>query len=223
MIAQQTSAMVIAGPDRVADAKHAIELGADMVISDDGLQHYRLYRDCEIAVIDGSRRLGNGYLLPAGPLRESSKRLQQVNLLLINQRPGSTVHTSVLDNSLSYRVVVNELRSLKNNARRTLESLRGQQVHVVTGIGNPQAFIAALQASGIKVLSRILPDHATFKQDDLRFGDALPVLMTAKDAVKCHKLDAGGNCWVVDAAAVLDDITATTVVNRIRALTQAHH
>lgn len=216
LIAQLTGVTVVAGPDRVADARRAIELGADLIVSDDGLQHYRLQRDCEIAVMDGSRMLGNNHLLPAGPLRESSKRLQRADLLLINRRAENAIHKSTLQSNLQYHIVLNQLRSLKTDERRSLDILRDQQVHVVTGIGNPQAFIAALQAQGIRVLPRLLGDHAKLAQQDIRFGDALPVLMTAKDAVKCGKLDVS-NCWVVDAEAMLDDATAVTVLDRIQA------
>ncbi len=217
LIAQQTNAIVVVGPDRVSDAQRAIELGADIIISDDGLQHYRLHRDCEIAVIDGSRMLGNGYLLPAGPLREASRRLKFVDLLLINQRTETPIHTSALQDYLQYRVTLRHLRSIKTGEVRALDSLRGQQVHVVTGIGNPHAFINALQQLGIKVLPRILPDHATITRGDIHFGDALPVLMTAKDAVKCQALDFGNHYWIVEADAVLDDTVAAAVIDRIQA------
>ena len=220
LIAQQTGVIVIAGPDRVADAEHAIQLGADIIISDDGLQHYQLHRNCEIAVMDGSRMLGNGYLLPAGPLRESPARLRHVDLLLINRRDNNAIHSTVLQNSLQFRVVPTRLRSLKTGEQRSLRTLHGQQVHVVTGIGNPHAFITALRAQGIKVLPRVLEDHARFTQRDLQFGDALPVLMTVKDAVKCSRLDAGDNCWMVDAEAVLDNATAAAILDRIQATIQ---
>ncbi len=221
LIAQQTNAIVVVGPDRVSDAQKAIELGADIIISDDGLQHYRLHRDCEIAVVDGSRMLGNGYLLPAGPLREKSKRLKSVDLLLINQRDETPVHISVSRNYLQYRVTLRQLRSVKTGEVRALDTLRGQQVHVVTGIGNPHAFIRALQHMGIKVLPRILPDHALITKNDIHFGDALPVLMTAKDAVKCQLLDLENHYWIVEADAILDDQVAAAVVDCVQASIQA--
>lgn len=220
LIAQQTGVAVVAGPDRVADAQRAIELGADIIISDDGLQHYRLFRDCEIVVMDGDRKFGNGFLLPAGPLRELPARLQRADLLLVNQR-GASMHASVLKEALQYRVTADGMRALTGSECRSLETLRGQQVHIVTGIGNPRSFISALQATGIKVLPRILPDHARFTPQDLQFGDALPVLMTAKDAVKCRQFDAGGNCWVVEAVVKMDDATAAIILNCIRA--KLHH
>lgn len=223
LVAQQTNAMVVAGPDRVAAAKLAIERGTDIVISDDGLQHYRLFRDCEIAVLDGSRMLGNQYLLPAGALRESVRRLQTVDLVLVNRRTGSQVHASVLEGALQYRVISREIRALNSNEKRAIETLRGQQVHVVTGIGNPQSFIAALKAQGIRVLPRLLADHAAFTRQDLQFGDALPVLMTAKDAVKCRRLDVVGNYWVVEAVAEVDDATTAAILDCIRSSIHRRH
>ena len=222
VIAQQVDAIVVAGPDRVINAERAIELGAEVIISDDGLQHYHLHRDCEIAVVDGSRLFGNGFRLPAGPLRESPRRLQTVDLVLINQRDvpagNQDVHFSVLNGNASYRVKLTRLRSIKSDSSREIESFRGQQVHVVTGIGNPKAFVKALQERGIKVVPHILPDHAKFTQQDICFGDELPVFMTAKDAVKCRRLEIDGRYWVVDAQAVLDDDVANSVIDRIHTI-----
>ena len=94
LLAQRTSAIVVAGPDRVADARLAIELGAEVVLSDDGLQHYRLARDCEIAVIDEQRGLGNGRLLPAGPLRERRTRLSSVDLVVLTRRTSGEARSA---------------------------------------------------------------------------------------------------------------------------------
>jgi len=220
LIAQQTDVIVIAGPNRVASARRAIELGADVVISDDGLQHYRLHRDCEIAVIDGVRRVGNGYLLPAGPLREPPSRLKEVDLVLINRRTGIS-GSPIWDGNAEYRVELRNIRSIKTGEIRQLDNLAGQQVHAVTGIGHPQSFISALQVRGLKVLARILPDHADISLSDIQFGDALPVLMTAKDAVKCRRhMDHHGledRYWAVDAEALLEDAVTATVLSCIQA------
>lgn len=212
LVAQQTSAIVVVGPDRAADAHQAIALGADIIISDDGLQHYRLQRDVEIVVLDSSRMIGNGWLLPVGPLRESPSRLQQVDLVLVNQRDNSTV--AELDSGRpGYRVVVTQLRALTTERTQPLDALRGQSVHVVTGIGNPQAFLNALINHGLTVIPHVLPDHARFAAADIQFNDTLPVLMTAKDAVKCRKLGVDDRYWVVDAQAVLDDTTTRRVID----------
>ena len=215
LIAQQTSALVFAGPDRVASAESAIAAGAELIISDDGLQHYRLQRDGELVVVDNSRMLGNGCLLPAGPLRESERCLRRVDLVLLNRRNETQPNTLNLP-TLEFKVRLTQLRSLKTGEQRVLQSLRGLQVHVVTGIGNPQAFIAALQTHGLKVDARVLPDHAAFKLDDIQFGDALPVLMTEKDAVKCRALAVTANHWAVGAEALLDATTAAAVLRCVQ-------
>jgi tetraacyldisaccharide 4'-kinase len=182
------------------------------------LQHYRLHRDCEVAVIDGSRQLGNGYLLPAGPLREPASRLNEADLVLVNQRDASASNSlSPIRTDFSFRVELRGLRSLKTNELRSLQSLSGQLVHVVTGIGNPDSFLNALKAYGIQAVARVLPDHAAIRLGDLQFDDALPVLMTAKDAVKCAKLHVDERYWVVDADAVLDDIATHKLIAGIEA------
>ncbi len=202
LIAQQTNAMVYAGPDRVAAARQAIAAGAEVIISDDGLQHYRLQRDVELVVIDASRMFGNGRLLPAGPLREPQTRLQSADLVLLNQR-GVTAMPPIQEPHVAYRVGLTRLRSLRSGELRELSSLRGQQVHVVTGIGNPESFINALRQHDIRLDARILPDHAALTVDDIEFGDALPVLMTEKDAVKCRRF-VGARHWAVGAEVLLD-------------------
>ncbi|MES1195824.1 MAG: tetraacyldisaccharide 4'-kinase, partial [Steroidobacter sp.] len=188
----------------------------------DGLQHYRLHRDFEIAVVDGSRLLGNGFLLPAGPLRELPERLQSVDLVFINQRDVQSAnhddHLPVLNNKARYRVKLTQLRSIKSNMLWEIASFHGQEVHVVTGIGNPSAFLEALQEQGIKVIPRILPDHAGITQQDIYFADTLPVFMTAKDAVKCGKLDIDERYWIVDAQAVFDEDVASLVIDRLQTI-----
>ncbi len=195
LIAQQTQAIVIAGPDRVANARQAIAEGAELIISDDGLQHYRMQRDLELVVVDNSRMFGNGFLLPAGPLREPVKRLQEADLVLLNQRDDS--RSARLDlPSVTYRIRLGNLRALKSEAIRAVAELNGQTVHVITAIGHPQSFISALEQLGLHVDARILPDHARLSRADIEFNDDLPVLMTEKDAVKCQHI-ADSRHWAV--------------------------
>ena len=195
LIAQQAQAIVIAGPDRVANARQAIAEGAELIISDDGLQHYRMQRDLELVVVDNSRMFGNGFLLPAGPLREPVKRLQEADLILLNQRDDS--RPARLDPpSVTYRIRLGNLRALKSEAIRAVAELNGQTVHVITAIGHPQSFISALEQLGLHVDARILPDHARLSRADIEFNDDLPVLMTEKDAVKCQHI-ADSRHWAV--------------------------
>ncbi|HSN70472.1 MAG TPA: tetraacyldisaccharide 4'-kinase, partial [Steroidobacteraceae bacterium] len=185
LLAQESQAIVVAGPDRLAAADRAVALGADVVLSDDGLQHYALARDFEIAVVDGERLLGNGLPLPAGPLRESQARLQEVDVVLLNERgthrdPGDTAQQLGLDRDdvIAFRVVPGPARSLTSGEVRALETFRGRRVHALAGVGHPQAFFAALEGEGL-VLERHAPgDHAALRKVDLDFGDGAPVLMT---------------------------------------------
>jgi tetraacyldisaccharide 4'-kinase len=214
LIATLSGAPVIAGPDRVADARRAIANGADVIISDDGLQHYRLARDIEIAVVDGARMFGNGQLLPAGPLRESTSRLDSVSAVAVTLRAGQASAPIDLEKyrPITVRSEISEARSLTSSELRPLRSFSGLRVHALAGIGNPEAFFAALRAHGLKVDGRSLPDHARLSPAELIFGDDAPVFMTEKDAVKCLKF-ADKRCWVVPIQTEVEG--AEKVLSRI--------
>lgn len=198
MMARRTAAIVVAGPDRIAAANRAIELGARVILSDDGLQHYRLRRDLEIAVIDKVRGVGNGWLLPAGPLREPPARLRSVALLVETQRTevATAPHAYLAPRSVLAQLRLVEAVALTGTERRALETFRGQRVHALAAIGNPAAFFSALQELGIAVTTHAYPDHATLTREMIEFDDDMPVLMTEKDAVKCRHL-AGARHWLV--------------------------
>ncbi len=214
LIAQQTQAIVIAGPDRVANARQAIAEGAELIISDDGLQHYRMQRDLELVVVDNSRMFGNGFLLPAGPLREPVKRLQEADLILLNQRDDS--RPARLDPpSVTYRIRLVNLRALKSEAIRAVAELNGQTVHVITAIGHPQSFISALEQLGLHVDARILPDHARLSRADIEFDDDLPVLMTEKDAVKCQHI-ADSRHWAVTTQVQLSTVDEAQLIQCVQ-------
>jgi len=198
LIAQRTGCMVVADPDRVAAVNRAIDLGADVLISDDGLQHYRLQRDFEIAVVDGTRGFGNGWLLPAGPLRESRGRLKRVDAVVMTEREGSSVvrHELAKWRPVHARNTLGDARSMQTSEARPLASFRGVRVHAVAAVGNPESFFAGLRNHGIDVAAHPFPDHANLATEDLDFNDDWPVLMTEKDAVKCRRF-AHDRCWVV--------------------------
>ena len=186
LLAQRTGALVVAGPDRVAAARKAIERGAEIVLCDDGLQHYRLARDAEIAVIDERRGLGNGRLLPAGPLREPASRLNSVDVRVRTRRSAASMTLkSAGGRSVVAIPTLREAISVATGERRPLERFSGVRVHAVAGIGNPQAFFDALTEAGVKVDPHPLPDHSRLSVSHLAFPDGAPVLMTEKDAVKC--------------------------------------
>ena len=201
LLAQRTSSPVAAGPDRVAAAKLLLErCSVDVLLADDGLQHYRLGRRFEIGIVDGLRGLGNGLCLPAGPLREPPGRLDAVDAIVVNS--GGWGHGDV------YRAALVPVRvvRLSDGATRDLDDFRGSEVHAVAGIGHPKRFFALLERSGVTVDPRPLSDHATIREADLSFDDTAPVLITEKDAVKCRSF-APANVWavIVDLAFEGDD------------------
>jgi tetraacyldisaccharide 4'-kinase len=189
MLAARTGCPMCVGPDRAgAVAALLAHTDVDIVISDDGMQHYALGRDLEIAVIDGERRLGNGFLLPAGPLREPRSRLKSVDMVVVNGEGRHGEHSMMV-----YQPVVSDLRE---NDARSIEVFAGQSVHAVAGIGNPQRFFDLLADYGLQVTPHPFPDHHRFEAADLHLEPQQPIFMTEKDAVKCRRF-ACENCWVV--------------------------
>lgn len=185
---------VAVGRDRPAAAALLIRAGCDVVIADDGLQHYRLARDVEICVIDGQRGFGNGRLLPAGPLREPLLRLVTTDLRVCNGGERMGAYTMQLRGG--------EACSLTDDTRQALTAFTGQRVHAVAAIGHPARFFDSLRAYGILPVEHAFPDHHAFVPADLRFADELPVLMTDKDAIKCRRFAQPG-WWRVPVQAEL--------------------
>lgn len=198
LMAKETACPVAVHPDRVAAALKVVADGANLVIADDGLQHYRLARDVEIAVVDGARGLGNGRLLPAGPLREPPWRLGGVDRVLVHDARGqSRAPELALDQEpLRFHLDIVGVCRLDGSESRHIDEFRGRTVHAVAGIGHPERFFDMLEHFGLDVLRHPLPDHAIIGLDDLEYDDDFPVLLTEKDAVKCRSLDVA-NCWYV--------------------------
>jgi tetraacyldisaccharide 4'-kinase len=222
LLAAESLGIVVAGPDRVAAARRAIERGADVIVCDDGLQHYPLARDCELAVVDAVRGLGNGRLLPAGPLREPATRLSKVDALVLRAPDpalGLRVTTRIIagaESMASFAVVPTVVRSLQSGEERPLAAFAGQSVHAVAGIGYPEGFFATLRGAGLAVIPHPLPDHTPISAATFQFGDALPVLMTGKDAVKCRGLN-DPKLWVVAAEAVVEPAQAAALLAIVEA------
>ncbi|MGD9356105.1 MAG: tetraacyldisaccharide 4'-kinase [Chromatiales bacterium] len=208
VIAQQTGCPVCASPSR-ADAAHALleHDDCDVIISDDGLQHYALGRDIEIVVIDGDRRFGNGMLLPAGPLRESPRRLRRVDFVIVNGHCSDTEQCLRLEPGPLVNLVTGETRPLAN--------FRGESVHLVTGLGNPQRFIDMLRDAGLDADQQLFPDHHDYRPDDFAFGDELPVIMTAKDAVKIRPF-ADHHYWYLRLEVKPPVDVIDQILNRLR-------
>jgi len=194
LLAGITGCPMAVGPDRVAAAEALLKYNdCDLVISDDGLQHYALRRDIEIVVIDGVRRFGIGFMLPAGPLREPVSRLQETDLLVVNGIGGPGEYPMKLK--------AGEVHNLHDEGMtKELSDFRDRKVHAVAGIGNPERFFQSLRQSIRRVEEHAFPDHYRYRAGDIRFDDDAPVLMTAKDAVKCRRY-ASGNEWYVPVSA----------------------
>lgn len=199
LIARQTAAPVIICRNRASAVRSLLQTTqCNIVVSDDGLQHYGLYRDIEIAMLDGVRRLGNGYCLPAGPLREPPKRLLETDYVLVTDGdPGAgeyrislTIHTA--------QQVASQRQEMKS-----LLCFKGDPVHAVAGIGHPERFFNALESVGLNIIRHPLPDHHVIQPSDISFDDNREVLVTEKDAVKCQSF-ASDHVWSVPVDVVPD-------------------
>jgi len=207
---RQSGVPVAIGRERPEAARLLVDAGCDLVLADDGLQHHRLGRDVEICVIDGERRLGNGHLLPAGPLREPASRLATVDFIVVN---GGVPRGGEIVMQLEGGVAVN---MADDSLTAPLADFAGRPAHAVAGIGNPARFFASLAAQGIAVHGHPFADHHAFTRDDFTFADGCPVLMTDKDAVKCRAF-ARPNWWRVPVRAILPEPFYDAVAARIRA------
>src|SRR5690606_5460474 len=195
----------------------------DVIISDDGLQHYAMPRHMEIVVLDGARMLGNGLLLPAGPLREAAQRLQEVDHVVINGSiPQSFAALTSVPRS-SMHLQPSAWVNLRTGDRVALDTLvRGtsEQLHALAGIGNPQRFFNSVRELGYDPLCHPFPDHYQYSAQDLRFSDDVTVVMTGKDAVKCEHF-AGPNYWYLAIEAQLQPEFEQYFLQRVRELMKA--
>lgn len=207
MLAQQTGAPVVVDPDRPAAARWLIErLQCDIVIADDGLQHYALGRELELVVVDGARGFGNRHCLPRGPLREPLQRLTEVDALIGNGglaaiADGDGKGVPRFSMTLSPRA----WRHLRSGARHPVESAPFSletPVAALAGIGHPQRFFDTLDALNVPFQAHAFGDHHRFSSADLPAAPTI-VVMTAKDAVKCAAF-ADERCWVLEVEATPD-------------------
>lgn len=208
--------VVVAGVDRVAAAQRAVEQGADIIVCDDGLQHLRLARDVEIAVVDAGRGLGNGMLLPAGPLREPAARLSSVDALVLTERGSSRTRRAIqrAPRSVIARLRSGEAVNLRSGERRALAAFRDGPVHAIAGIGHPQAFFDALRDAGLDVEAHPIGDHVALDAHALPFPSGATVLMTEKDAVKCREFAEAG-WWFVELSVSVGQAEADALVEGI--------
>ncbi|MBI5613018.1 MAG: tetraacyldisaccharide 4'-kinase [Gammaproteobacteria bacterium] len=208
LLARRTRCPVAAGPDRAAAGRLLLqERRCDVVVSDDGLQHYRLARDIEIAVIDGARRFGNGRCLPAGPLRERIGRLSEVDIRVTNGAPAA--------DELGMQLVPVGFRELvSGRVEARLPALAGP-LHALAGIGQPPRFFRQLRALGLAIVEHAFPDHHHYTAADLAFAENVSLLMTEKDAVKCERFARPG-WWAMAVDARPDDRLGAAVLKLLK-------
>ncbi|MNZ29476.1 Tetraacyldisaccharide 4'-kinase [compost metagenome] len=186
MIVQRCGVPLMIDPDRPRAVQALLaEEPLDLILCDDGLQHYRLARDLELVLVDAARGLGNGRCLPAGPLREPAERLVAVDAVLHNGAVSDP------EGAFSFVLRPSALVNLASGQVRPVEHFApGQTVHALAGIGNPQRFFATLEALHWRPIPHVFPDHAAYSAGQLQFSPPLPLLMTEKDAVKCRAFAA---------------------------------
>jgi len=211
LISRRTGCPMFVAPNRVAAAYALLEKSdCDVIISDDGMQHYALGRDIEIAVVDGKRRFGNGCCLPAGPLREPPSRLATVDLVIVNGASESNEH--------SMHISIGEAVNLHNpELTHNLEEFSGEQVHAMAGIGCPQRFFQLLKDHGLQLIEWVFPDHYQFVKADITPDDELLVFMTEKDAVKCRHF-AQPRHWYLPIDVNVDDAFSDRLTELLRGL-----
>ena len=184
-MARESKAMVCVCKNKAKAAELLIDSGAELIISDDGLQYYKLERDHEIVVIDSTRLLGNGYHLPAGPLRESSDRLNSVDLILFNGDQNEQHNLCIGSTpTLNFSIENEYLVNLNTSDKLKLKDFKGQTFKVLAGLGNPEKLYKKIEDHGIKIIPIITEDHGVINLDKLHKEDSYPLLMTPKDAVK---------------------------------------
>ncbi|WP_211830469.1 tetraacyldisaccharide 4'-kinase [Kistimonas asteriae] len=204
MLAEMTGVPVVIDPDRPSAARYLLSHHeCDVIISDDGLQHYALVRHIEMVVLDGARWLGNGRCLPAGPLREPADRLAAVDFIIANGKPVAEVD-EVTCNIMT--LVPTRLVNLKSGKPMPVSDWGelDEPVHAVAGIGNPGRFFESLKSLGFTVKEQAFPDHHAYGSEDFAFAGGQPVIMTAKDAIKCRRF-AHDNWWYLAVDAKLPD------------------
>jgi tetraacyldisaccharide 4'-kinase len=209
LIANLTGCPMAVAPLRAAAGKMLLDRAScNIILSDDGLQHYALDRDMEIAVIDGTRRFGNGYCLPSGPLREPITRLNEVDAVIVNGEKS-------IENEFSMRLQGDTAVNLMTGEKKPLREFAGLPCHALAGIGNPERFFKQLALSGLTCQTHAFPDHYPYRREDIEFGDDWPVLMTDKDAVKCRAF-AGNQHWRIPVVAVPEPAFSERLLNLLR-------
>lgn len=214
LVARASDAPVVVARDRARGARALQAAGCDVVLCDDGLQHYRLRRHIEIAVIDGARGVGNGLCLPAGPLREPVRRLAQVSACIVN---GGDTDTTGKFGPRAWPMALRPqcFVRLADGAEFPLTHFADAEVQALAGIGNPARFFNTLMQLGVRATPHVFADHYHYRGDEPVFAHATPTLMTEKDAVKCAAF-ARDNMYYLAVAAAPADGFAEFILQRLR-------
>jgi len=214
IIFKNTSRPVCISSNRIAAIRKLLrDTDTDIVISDDGLQHYKMDRDLEIVIFDGNRGIGNGLCLPAGPLREPLERIEAADFVVSSSKivDLETKHHKYL---MNYQPI-EWARIVDNKRFKADEWPLSKNVHAVAGIGNPAKFYKTLSSLGLNPIHHSFPDHYQFLEEDLDFNDSLPIIMTEKDAVRCLDMD-NKNLWYLSVEAKFEDVEiADKIINKL--------
>ena len=216
-IFQQTQCPVVIGANRFDSISSARNQHVDLVLSDDGLQDYRLGRHLEIAVIDGQRWFGNGWRLPVGPLRESVSRLSGVDMLVVNSPSEHSLKNAPIVNFHSMQIKPCYWVKIKTNEVLSLDAFPHSDVHAVAGIGNPQRFYQTLKQLELDFIEHDFPDHHDYRVEDFYFAGEKPVVMTEKDAAKCQSF-AKQNWYYLAVEAQLDDVFWQEFMQKVKSI-----
>ena len=215
LLARRSACPVWIGKDRVAVARALLAANArcNIIVADDGLQHYRLARTLEIAVVDGARGHGNGFMLPAGPLREPRSRLNSVDAVVV--RGAVAVPKPATPPHFAMTLDATGLRNLHDaSLHLSVGGLHGLRVHAIAGIGNPQQFFEMLTGLGIAHTPHAFADHHVFTASDIEYANCDAVVMTEKDGVKCERY-ASARHWALLVDARVDDALAQVLLAQI--------
>ena len=226
LLARRSDVPLYAAVNRVEAAQTLLRNHADVdvIISDDGLQHYALRREIEICVVDGERGFGNGGLLPAGPLREPASRLNSVDAIVVNRARGGAgvglhfpTHATAFDMTLANEQFVNLKTNQSLEINDALVAFQGKRIHALAGTGHPQRFFSHLTSLGLNLTTtQPFPDHHEYRQRDFSGSEAGIILMTEKDAVKCGSF-ADERMWFMRIDAVLSNDFTDFVLQKLSA------
>jgi len=213
MLKRRLNCPIFVSPSRRLAVQALMKSGCDIVIADDGLQHYALARDIEICVFDGQRGWGNGYLLPMGPLREPKSRVNSCDFIVVNGQ--NTRHDYRLNKAFQMDLQREDLINLHSHDSKSMVEFSGQTVNAVAAIGNPERFFASLESQGLKIERHAFDDHHHYQKGNFEFSNAYPIIMTEKDAVKCHHLHLD-QAWYMPVSAKLSADLAGEIVKKLK-------